>query len=180
MQWFDRQLDIYGYAVLGAQVVFPSYQPNPGSSPGPNGSNTYLGLRFESGGTTYYGWMRVSTYPTGGAGQILSWAYETRPNTSISAGAGEDSDGDGVWDYLDQCPGTPAGAVVDANGCSIEQLCPLDGPWKNHGQSISQLQAVVARFVREGLITRSEAASILKRAAASDCGKRNTRANDRH
>jgi OOP family OmpA-OmpF porin len=30
-----------------------------------------------------------------------------------------DSDGDGVPDYRDKCPGTPAGAKVDANGCEI-------------------------------------------------------------
>ncbi len=30
-----------------------------------------------------------------------------------------DSDGDGVPDYKDKCPGTPAGAKVDANGCQI-------------------------------------------------------------
>lgn len=31
-----------------------------------------------------------------------------------------DSDGDGVPDYLDQCPGTPAGVAVDAKGCPID------------------------------------------------------------
>jgi OmpA-OmpF porin, OOP family len=30
-----------------------------------------------------------------------------------------DSDGDGVPDHLDKCPGTPKGAVVDAEGCWI-------------------------------------------------------------
>jgi OmpA-OmpF porin, OOP family len=30
-----------------------------------------------------------------------------------------DSDGDGVPDHLDKCPGTPRGAVVDAEGCWI-------------------------------------------------------------
>ena len=30
-----------------------------------------------------------------------------------------DSDGDGVPDYKDKCPGTPPGARVDANGCEI-------------------------------------------------------------
>jgi OmpA-OmpF porin, OOP family len=30
-----------------------------------------------------------------------------------------DSDGDGVPDHLDKCPGTPQGAVVDAEGCWI-------------------------------------------------------------
>ena len=32
-----------------------------------------------------------------------------------------DSDGDGVTDDLDLCPGTPAGEAVDANGCSAAQ-----------------------------------------------------------
>ena len=29
----------------------------------------------------------------------------------------KDSDGDGVWDGIDQCPGTPSGVQVDAKGC---------------------------------------------------------------
>jgi OOP family OmpA-OmpF porin len=33
-----------------------------------------------------------------------------------------DSDGDGVTDDLDQCPGTPAGTAVDATGCPL----PMD------------------------------------------------------
>src|SRR5262249_23579407 len=35
-----------------------------------------------------------------------------------------DSDGDGVVDSADLCPDTPSGAVVNVNGCSIDQLCP--------------------------------------------------------
>jgi OOP family OmpA-OmpF porin len=31
-----------------------------------------------------------------------------------------DADGDGVADGLDRCPGTPAGAVVDAAGCELD------------------------------------------------------------
>ncbi|MEC9483464.1 MAG: OmpA family protein [Halomonas sp.] len=31
-----------------------------------------------------------------------------------------DSDGDGVPDERDQCPGTPAGVAVDANGCPLD------------------------------------------------------------
>lgn len=37
-----------------------------------------------------------------------------------------DSDGDGVLDCLDACPGTLTGAAVDANGCSCQQLTPGD------------------------------------------------------
>jgi OOP family OmpA-OmpF porin len=36
-----------------------------------------------------------------------------------SVGCPLDSDGDGVPDYLDKCPGTPKGAKVDSRGCEI-------------------------------------------------------------
>jgi len=35
-------------------------------------------------------------------------------------GAPSDADKDGVPDKIDQCPGTPAGARIDANGCPID------------------------------------------------------------
>jgi OOP family OmpA-OmpF porin len=31
-----------------------------------------------------------------------------------------DTDGDGVYDYMDKCPGTPAGVKVDASGCPLD------------------------------------------------------------
>jgi OOP family OmpA-OmpF porin len=34
-----------------------------------------------------------------------------------------DSDGDGVPDYMDECPHTPAGAKVLANGCALKDDC---------------------------------------------------------
>jgi len=39
-----------------------------------------------------------------------------------------DSDGDGVPDHLDQCPGTPAGTVVDEHGCPLELDTPTAEP----------------------------------------------------
>jgi OOP family OmpA-OmpF porin len=38
-----------------------------------------------------------------------------------------DTDGDGVTDDLDQCPGTPAGTPVDASGCPLPQDDDGDG-----------------------------------------------------
>ena len=35
-----------------------------------------------------------------------------------------DSDGDGVPDYLDKCPGTPAGVKVDVDGCPPVVVVP--------------------------------------------------------
>jgi pimeloyl-ACP methyl ester carboxylesterase len=37
----------------------------------------------------------------------------------------QDSDGDGVADNTDQCPGTPAGVSVDANGCPLAKEMSL-------------------------------------------------------
>ena len=39
--------------------------------------------------------------------------------TVDSKGCPLDTDGDGVYDYLDKCPGTPKGATVDARGCWV-------------------------------------------------------------
>jgi OmpA-OmpF porin, OOP family len=38
-----------------------------------------------------------------------------------------DTDGDGVTDNQDQCPGTPAGVAVDALGCPLKGSLTLDG-----------------------------------------------------
>jgi OOP family OmpA-OmpF porin len=35
-------------------------------------------------------------------------------------GCPTDADGDGVWDGIDQCPNTPKGATVDAKGCPTD------------------------------------------------------------
>jgi len=47
---------------------------------------------------------------------------------------GPDADGDGVLDAVDACPDTPAGDLVDAQGCSV---CPCDATaggaaWTSH------------------------------------------------
>ena len=36
-----------------------------------------------------------------------------------ASGCPTDHDGDGVYDYLDKCPGTPQGTRVDASGCPV-------------------------------------------------------------
>jgi hypothetical protein len=82
-----------------------------------------------------------------------------------------DSDGDGVPDDKDVCPGTPAGEVVDASGCSINQLCPCEGPWQNHGQYVSCVDQAAEDFVAAGLITEAKRDAIVSEAAQSSCGR---------
>jgi len=136
------------------------------------GVEGYTGVEFYISNEVHYAWIHVGVPFIGlQGGYVREYAYETRPNTPIIAGAGKDSDHDGVWDYLDQCPNTTPGAVVDTNGCSIAQLCPCNGPWKNHGEYVKTVESVAAKFVQEGRITEQQRAAIVKQAANSDCGK---------
>jgi hypothetical protein len=88
-----------------------------------------------------------------------------------------DADADGVPDSLDQCPDTPAADVVNAQGCSIDQLVPCSGPasggtWKNHGKYVSRIAHVSKTFVKAGLISARERGRIVSAAARSGCGKK--------
>jgi len=81
-----------------------------------------------------------------------------------------DSDNDGVGDPDDHCPGT-TDAPVDANGCSISQLCPCAGPWNNHGGYVSCVAHETTRFVGLGLLTQAQRSVLVSTAGQSDCGK---------
>jgi hypothetical protein len=97
-------------------------------------------------------------------------------NAAFSLSGETDADADGIPDSLDLCPGTPAGAIVDANGCSIEQIAPCSGPasggtWKNHGQYVSAVAQAVEAFLAKGLISEDQADAIVSLAAQSNCGR---------
>lgn len=62
-----------------------------------------------------------------------------------------DSDGDGVVDSEDQCPGTPAGAVVNAIGCwSLNNVVFDSGKAKIKSEAYPQLDAVFAILKQNG------------------------------
>ncbi|MCP3952893.1 MAG: OmpA family protein [Desulfobacterales bacterium] len=54
--------------------------------------------------------------------------FVTRVFLTAKAGGPKDTDGDGVYDHLDRCPGTPRGTAVDAQGCPLpaKPAGPLD------------------------------------------------------
>jgi len=70
-----------------------------------------FGLNFQFGGT--------SAVPTKVELPVAPLVQETVP-APAAAPAPQDSDGDGVLDAADKCPGTPAGARVDAEGCPAD------------------------------------------------------------
>ena len=83
-----------------------------------------------------------------------------------------DSDADGIPDYLDQCPNSAPGSLINSHGCSIDDLCPCEGPWKNHGEFEHCVKETVKDFEKAGLITKQQRHEIEKAAKESDCGKR--------
>jgi hypothetical protein len=88
-----------------------------------------------------------------------------------------DSDGDGVPDDRDECPNTEPEAIVDANGCSIDELVPCAGPrdggtWRNHGEYVSSVTKTAESFTAAGLITAEQKDAIIAAAAHSGCGKK--------
>ena len=96
-------------------------------------------------------------------------------NATFSLFGETDADADGVPDSLDLCPNTPQGAIVNADGCSIDQLAPCAGPasggvWKNHGQYVSTVAHVAEDFLALGLISHDQKGAIVAAAAQSKCG----------
>jgi len=103
------------------------------------------------------------------------------------AGGDDDSDGDGIINDNDQCPGTMENEVVNSDGCSIADLCPCSDPidddnWKNHGEYVSCVAKISKSFVEQGLITKFEKGLIVSEAARSTCGykKDYSRGDDKH
>ena len=121
-------------------------------------------------------WLRIGTDIT----------HQGPFNAAFSLAGETDEDGDGVGDSSDLCPDTVPGAIVDANGCSIDQLAPCSGPasggtWKNHGQYVSSVTQAAEAFVAQGLISAEEADEIVASAAESHCGaKRQVLRNRTH
>ena len=94
-------------------------------------------------------------------------------STTLPADPLADSDGDGVPDTLDTCPGTPVGDVVDASGCTA---CPCDGPrsggvWHARAAYLRCVRAAAKRRVAQGLLSPHEQRSDLQRARRSSCGR---------
>ncbi len=87
-----------------------------------------------------------------------------------------DTDGDGLGDACDQCPATPSGSVVTRDGCSVDQLCPCDGPkaggtWDSQPQYLRCVSQATRTLRRQGQLSRAESLRVLRGAARSVCGR---------
>ena len=120
----------------------------------------------------------------GGSSFIYEQAVEISNLQGIRAGDGQvvisyvlDSDGDGILDSLDECLNTESDATVDEQGCSIDQLCPCEGPkdsgdvWRNHGNFMACIVSSTREFVGADLLANKQRATLIRLAAKSSCGK---------
>ena len=88
-------------------------------------------------------------------------------------GDGADLDNDGVPDDMPtRCVPTPEGQVVDAEGCSIAQICPCDRKWRNHVAYVACVARTANDFREDGLIRLREMLRIVVEAGKSRCGAR--------
>jgi uncharacterized repeat protein (TIGR03803 family) len=134
------------------------------------------------------------------AGVLTTLAYFTGPSTGVNPYAGVvlgmdgnlygttwrtvfrvplpdgDTDGDGVPNDRDECADTPAGAIVNEHGCSLEQLVPCSD-WDNHGHYLSAFAAQLAEFLSQDLLTPEQADALFTTAAQSHCGKKQQKSN---
>jgi streptogramin lyase len=120
------------------------------------------------------------------AGAILQIDSMTGGQTALSEGTGgfvnpmcigivaAQVDGGGKPDLLDKCLGTLPNETVSDQGCSINQLVPCAGPWKNHHDYVRAVRGAVREFVFDGLVTKAEKRALVKRAVASSCGRRSS------
>gem|GEM_PF-3656690 len=92
-------------------------------------------------------------------------------NITVRATTPGDSDNDGVPDERDRCAGTVAGAVVNAAGCSIAQLCPCEGPWDSHRAYVRSVVERAWEFHQAGLISAAQRRETIAQAMASNCGR---------
>ena len=105
------------------------------------------------------------------SGESINVSFSQSHSGQIILSSG-DEDGDGVPDINDDCPGTLANEVVNENSCSIDQLCPCETQWRNHGQYVSCIARAAEDFVAAGLITDAEKDAIVSEAGRSSCGKK--------
>ncbi|MBN2635301.1 MAG: OmpA family protein [Prolixibacteraceae bacterium] len=85
----------------------------------PIGENTSLFI--EGGWTNGIEGVRGSTIAPHPEVTVVDDMMKLTGIIEFSFGAAKDSDGDGVKDKKDKCPGTPAGVAVDEDGCPLDR-----------------------------------------------------------
>jgi hypothetical protein len=95
-------------------------------------------------------------------GSSEMWALRLNAENAV------DCDNDGVPNAQDLCGETLFGALVNTNGCSVDQICPCEG-WLEHADYFACVERVSAEFESAGAITSAQRAELLARAETANC-----------
>jgi hypothetical protein len=69
-------------------LIKTGFSTNEGNWPNNLNDAKFVGLKFNVGADTHYGWFRVGAEMSGPSARVYDWAYESTPDTAITAGAG--------------------------------------------------------------------------------------------
>jgi hypothetical protein len=88
-----------------------------------------------------------------------------------------DADADGVGDACDGCAATPASDTLISSGCSLGQRCPCDGPqpdreWKSQRDYVQCVARELKELRQRQHLGKSEVRLLLQDAVRSGCGRR--------
>jgi prepilin-type N-terminal cleavage/methylation domain-containing protein len=104
----------------------------------------------------------AATEPSGGGD---SSGDSSDPSGDTGSGGGSGGDGSDA-----SSPQTPDQPVVD--DCPVNDLCPCDGAWKNHGEYVTCVEAVAKECFRSGKLDLRDYKDLKKAVGANDCGKK--------
>jgi len=126
---YAHPLSTWLYPLIGAGGVFNRYNgfldETDWAASGLVGFKAYFTprLAFRSDLTADYAWAPFSDAAASGGPAVdnhLNWTLTAGFSLDIGTGRARDSDGDGVRDRMDPCPGTPQGVRVDSAGCRLD------------------------------------------------------------
>jgi hypothetical protein len=98
--------------------------------------------------------------------------FTTTYFASTSPDCDADADDDGVLDDVDSCLATEPGAIVDAQGCAIAQLCSCNDPWNSHGADLACVAEAVEDFRSANLLVGGPGDAIVAEAGSSSCARK--------
>lgn len=189
----NQYQELLSAAVAGNGFVLAGWSTSP-----PSGSKTgaFLGnydywlVRIDGAGNQIWdgsfggtSWEEAqSVAPTADGGYVVSGhsssfnGHRTGPHfgysdmwvLKLSPENAADCDNDGVANAQDSCAETPRGALVNSNGCSIQQICPCDG-WLDHADYVACVDRASADFQSAGLITAEQRAELVGEAEDANC-----------
>ncbi len=124
-QW-RAEKNLKPFAKLGVSVISNSAK----GGPIPFEEQTSVQLAFGAGLKYHFGrnpWSlrgEIDWYDRDAwyLGLSVARFFGGKPDDRAAVAMPVDTDGDGVTDDIDQCPGTPAGDIVDSRGCTV----PID------------------------------------------------------